>query len=55
MVILLLKTKFIKRINVCGYNYLILFLLKCKLALLQADNVTWEIKYTSVHYNCVKH
>lgn len=40
MAILLVKTKIIKPINVCGYINLILVLLKCKLTLCQADNFT---------------
>lgn len=52
MAILLVKTKIIKPINVCGYINLILVLLKCKLTLFQADNFTWEIKYAPVHNNC---
>lgn len=40
MAILLVKTKILKRINVCSYINLILVLLKSNIMLLQTDNFT---------------
>lgn len=40
MAILFVKTKILKRINVCSYINLILDLLKSKIMLLQTDNFT---------------